>query len=74
MSMKKKQVNWLLLFLVIPAQHHLEPSWVVVGRRSSTAYILGRYEEAKVPETVWGFNKFTWIYKNAGSGVSLEHE
>jgi hypothetical protein len=35
---------------------------------------LGWHEEAMVPETVWGFNKFTWIYKNAGSGVSLEHD
>jgi hypothetical protein len=35
---------------------------------------MGKDNKAMALKSVWGFNKFTWIYKNAGSGVSLEHE
>jgi hypothetical protein len=52
--------NWcekMMGLMEQPEQYHLEPSWVVKGKRSSAAYIIywGWYEEAMVPETVLGY-------------------
>jgi hypothetical protein len=46
-------MEWLLLFLVISAQPPLEPSWVVLRRKSFGTHILGWYEEAMALESVF---------------------